>query len=68
MQGGRPVIKGARLTVSAIYGRLSSGDTLESLLEEYPEIPREAFEAAFLYGKTHPRVGRPTLRRAARTA
>ena len=68
VQGGRPVIKGTRLTVSAIYGRLSSGDTLEALLEDYPEIPREAFEAAFLYGKTHPRVGRPTLRRAARTA
>jgi uncharacterized protein (DUF433 family) len=68
VQGGRPVIKGTRLTVSAIYGRLSSGDTLEALLEDYPEIPREAFEAAFLYGKTHPRVGRPTLRRAARKA
>ena len=68
VQGGRPVIKGTRLTVSAIYGRLSSGNTLEALLEDYPELPREAFEAAFLYGKTHPRVGRPTLRRAARTA
>jgi uncharacterized protein (DUF433 family) len=67
VQGGRPVIKGTRLTVSAIYGRLSSGDTLDTLMEDYPEIPREVFEAAFLYGKTHPRVGRPTSRRAAKT-
>jgi uncharacterized protein (DUF433 family) len=67
VKGGRPVIKGTRLTVSAIYGRLSSGDTLDTLAEDYPEIPREAFEAAFLYGKTHPRVGRPTSRRAAKT-
>ena len=67
VQGGRPVIKGTRLTVSAIYGRLSSGDTLDTLVEDYPKIPREAFEAAFLYGKTHPLVGRPTSRRAAKT-
>jgi uncharacterized protein (DUF433 family) len=67
VQGGRPVIQGTRLTVSAIYGRLSSGDTLDTLVEDYPEIPRLAFEAAFLYGKTHPRVGRPTSRRATKT-
>jgi uncharacterized protein (DUF433 family) len=58
VQGGRPVIKGTRLTVSAIYGRMSSGDTVQHLLADYPDIPREAFEAAFIYGKTHPQVGR----------
>lgn len=63
VQGGRPVIKGTRLTVSAIHGRLSSGDTIETLLEDYPDIPRRAFEAAALYAQTHPQVGRPTLRR-----
>jgi uncharacterized protein (DUF433 family) len=67
VQGGRPVIKGTRLTVSAIHGRLSSGDTLDMLVEDYPEVPREAFEAAFLYGKTHPHVGRPTSRGATKT-
>ena len=64
VQGGRPVIKGTRLTVSAIHGRLSSGDTIETLLEDYPDIPRGAFEAALLYAKTHPQVGRPVLRHA----
>src|SRR5208282_3885098 len=68
VQGGRPVIKGTRLTVSAIYGRLSSGDSVDDLAEDYPDIPREAFEAAFLYGKTHPQVGRPVARRAGRAA
>jgi uncharacterized protein (DUF433 family) len=66
VQGGRPVIKGTRLTVSAIYGRLSSGDSVDDLAGDYPDIPREAFEAAFLYGKTHPQVGRPVARRAGR--
>ncbi|WP_158554912.1 DUF433 domain-containing protein [Methylovirgula sp. 4M-Z18] len=63
MQGGRPVIKGTRLTVSAIHGRLSSGDTIETLMDDHPDIPRRAFEAALLYAQTHPQVGRPVLRR-----
>jgi uncharacterized protein (DUF433 family) len=63
VQGGRPVIKGTRLTVSAIHGRLSSGDTVETLMEDYPDIPRGAFEAAFLYAQIHPPVGRPMQRR-----
>lgn len=63
VRGGRPVIKGTRLTVSAIHGRLTSGDTIKILLEDYPDIPRRAFEAAFLYAQTHPQVGRPVLRR-----
>lgn len=68
VQGGRPVIKGTRLTVSAIHGRMSSGDTVEHLVADYPDIPREAFEAAFIYGKTHPKVGRPVSRRASKAA
>ncbi|MER8428348.1 DUF433 domain-containing protein [Mesorhizobium sp. M1403] len=63
VQGGRPVIKGTRLTVSAIHGRLISGDTIETLMEDYPDIPRRAFEAAALYAQTHPQVGRPVRRR-----
>jgi uncharacterized protein (DUF433 family) len=66
VQGGRPVIKGTRLTVSAIFGRLSAGDTIDLLIEDYPDIPQEALEAAFLYAKTHPQVGRPTSGRAAK--
>ncbi|MFY9294854.1 MAG: DUF433 domain-containing protein [Methylorubrum rhodinum] len=59
VQGGRPAIKGTRLTVGAIYGRLSSGGTIDTLMDDYPDIPRRAFEAAQLYGRTHPPVGRP---------
>jgi uncharacterized protein (DUF433 family) len=68
VQGGRPVIKGTRITVSSIHGRLVSGDSVDDLMEDYPEIPREAFEAAFLYGKTHPQVGRPAARFAGKAA
>jgi uncharacterized protein (DUF433 family) len=68
VQGGRPVIKGTRLTISAIVGRLSTGDTFEDLMADYPDIPRDAFEASFIYGQTHPQVGRPVSRRASKAA
>lgn len=68
VMGGRPVIKGTRLTATAIHGRLVGGDTIADLMEDYPEIPREAFEAAFIYAKTHPQVGRPTARRSGSAA
>ena len=38
VQGGRPVIKGTGLTVSAIYGRMSSGDTVQHLVADYPAV------------------------------
>jgi len=59
VQGGRPVIRGTRLTVSAIYGRISTGDSIETLMEDYPDVPRRAFEVACLFAQTHPQVGRP---------
>ncbi len=60
--GGTPVIAGTRLTVYAILGRLQDGDSIDALVEDYPEIPREAFEAAEIYAKSHPLRGRPSGR------
>ncbi|MDE3174787.1 MAG: DUF433 domain-containing protein [Pseudomonadota bacterium] len=68
VQGGRPVIEGTRLTISAIFGRLSCGDTVEDLMADYPDIPRDGLEASFIYGQTHPQVGRPVSRRASKAA
>ena len=60
--GGTPVIRGTRLTVFAILGRLQDGDTVDDLEADYPELPREAFTAAALYARTHPLRGRPSGR------
>lgn len=62
VMGGRPVIRGTRITVSAVHGRLLAGETIEDLIEDYPDIPRAAFEAASFYAQTHPQVGRPVSR------
>lgn len=59
--GGVPIIKGTRIPVYAIHGRLADGDTIDDLLEDYPEISREAFVTADIYARTHPERGRPVV-------
>ena len=60
--GGTPVIRGTRLTVYAVLGRLEGGDTIADLVEDYPDIPPAAFHAAETYARTHPLRGRPSGR------
>lgn len=57
--GGTPVIRGTRLTAQAILGRLQGGDTIESVLEDYPYLDRETVEAAALWALANPARGRP---------
>lgn len=57
--GGTPVIRGTRVSVHAVRARLVGGEPVEELMEDYPGVPREAFEAAALYANTHPLRGRP---------
>ncbi len=60
--GGTPVIEGTRIPVYAVLGRLRHGDTLEDLLEDYPSVPRHAFQAAEIYAANNPLRGRPSGR------
>ena len=60
--GGTPVITGTRVSVYSILGRLQDGDTVDDILLDYPEIPREAIAAAELYARVHPLRGRPSDR------
>lgn len=47
---GKPVIKGTRVLVSNILGALASGDSIDSILEDYPSISREDVMAALDFG------------------
>jgi uncharacterized protein (DUF433 family) len=58
--GGAPVIRGTRITVHSILGRLNDGDTIESILEDYPYLDRISVEAAALYARANPPRGRPS--------
>lgn len=60
--GGTPVIRGSRMTVYSVLGRVKAGDTLDEIAEENPDIRREALEAALLYAKANPLRGRPSGR------
>lgn len=59
IRGGEPVIVGTRIPVSAVAERVKSGETIDDLVEDYPEVSCAAFGAALLYARAHPRRGRP---------
>ena len=42
----KPVIQGTRVLVSTILGALSGGDSIENVLEDYPNIKRADIDAA----------------------
>lgn len=56
---GEPVISGTRIPVRAVAERVKGGETIDDLIEDYPKVPRKAFEAALIYAQAHPRRGRP---------
>jgi hypothetical protein len=39
------------MTVYAVLGRIEHGETLDDLIADNPDIPREAFEAALVYAR-----------------
>jgi len=57
--GGTPVIRGTRMSVYSVLGRIRDGETVAEILSDYPELTREAVEAAVIYARSHPLVGRP---------
>ena len=48
--GGKACIRGMRVTVGMILGNLSSGVSIERLIELYPYIDREDVLEALKYG------------------
>lgn len=46
---GKPVIKGARLTVDFILNLLAHGSTLGEILDEYKGLTPEDIQACFLF-------------------
>ncbi|WP_234831457.1 DUF433 domain-containing protein [Sphingobium yanoikuyae] len=68
IMGGTPVIRGTRMTVYSVLGKLAGGDTIEDILADNPHLTREAVETAALYARTHPIMGRPGGRPWAKAA
>ncbi len=59
IKGGTPVIRGTRMTVYSVLGRIEHGETIDDILGDNPDLPREAIETAITFARTHPLMGRP---------
>jgi len=47
---GKPCIKGTRIWVSLVLDLLASGESVEGVIAEYPQITREDVLACIAYG------------------
>jgi uncharacterized protein (DUF433 family) len=47
--GGKPCIRGLRVTVGMILGLLAAGQTRERILQAYPYLEPEDIDAALAY-------------------
>jgi len=65
--GGTPVIRGTRVPVRTLAQLVEGGESREVLKEDYPHIPKEAFDVAVLWARGNPRRGRPTRERRTRS-
>ncbi|CEG10448.1 hypothetical protein BN961_03888 [Afipia felis] len=49
VMGGKPCIRGQRVTVGMIVGQIGGGRTIEALLADYPYLEREDVLEALRY-------------------
>lgn len=47
--GGRPIIRGTRITVEMILEDLAHGATADGILRSYPHLPKEAVPASLAF-------------------
>lgn len=47
--GGLPCLRGMRVTVAAVLGQLSAGQSIEDVLADFPYLEREDVYAALEY-------------------
>jgi uncharacterized protein (DUF433 family) len=59
IKGGTPVIRGTRMSVYSVAGRVAHGESIDEIQKDNPDLDREALEAAIAYAKANPPVGRP---------
>lgn len=48
-RGGRPCIRGMRISVHDVLGYLAAGMTQEEILEDFPYLTREDIQACLAY-------------------
>ena len=56
---GKPIVRGMRISVELILNLLSQGETVEGLLEDYPDLEPEDIRACLAYA--HAIIAHDTL-------
>jgi uncharacterized protein (DUF433 family) len=49
VMGGKPCIRGLRVTVGTIVGQIGAGRTVEDILTDYPYLERDDISEALRY-------------------
>jgi uncharacterized protein (DUF433 family) len=49
VNGGKPTVRGTRISVQTVVGHLSAGDAIEDVLAAYPRLTREDVLACLEY-------------------
>jgi len=47
--GGKPIIRGMRISVELVLSLLAQGESWESILDDYPDLTREDIRACLAY-------------------
>ena len=65
--GGKPIVRGLRMSVEHVLGMLAAGDTPEKLLSEYPFLEPADIQACIAYAhrslageQVHERIAKAT--------
>lgn len=49
VMGGKPCIRGMRVTVGVVVGQIGAGRSIEAILDDYPYLEREDIAQALRY-------------------
>ncbi|MGQ0547417.1 MAG: DUF433 domain-containing protein [Betaproteobacteria bacterium] len=47
--GGKPIVRGMRISVELIVSLLAQGETPEAILKDYPDLTRDDIQACLAY-------------------
>ncbi len=49
--GGKPIIRGMRISVELVLSLLTQGETFETILDDYPDLTHDDILACLAYAK-----------------
>jgi uncharacterized protein (DUF433 family) len=47
--GGKPIVRGMRISVETIVSLLAQGESVEAVLKDYPDLTRDDVQACLAY-------------------